>query len=165
MELAILNDEISLDLDESVRYAKEFGLRKFEIRCIDAYEHRVPNFLPGRLEQLCELVDDKSFEITALTPGTFKIGLSETERLRLELDDILPRTCALAVRLGAPRLITFGFLREAGFEESDAIARLTEAAAIAADHGLELSVELGLQRGVDLVADRLRNLHAGHLAD
>lgn len=141
MELAIISDEISLDLDEALEHNKEFGFRKFEIRCLDAYEHRIPDFLPGRVERLEALVADGSIEITALSPGTFKINLSDAEQLAKQLDDVLPRTCELARRLKAPRIITFAFMREEGRDADEAVARLREAAAVAADFGIELSVE------------------------
>jgi sugar phosphate isomerase/epimerase len=141
LELAIISDEISLDLEESFRIGEELGFRKYEIRCFDDYEHRVPNLLPGRVERLAELVDNGSIEITAITPGTFKFNLSDTNRLRTELEDTLPRTCELAQRLKAPRIITFAFLREPGIEPDAVIARLKEAAQIVQKFGLELSVE------------------------
>ncbi|MFP4540813.1 MAG: sugar phosphate isomerase/epimerase family protein [Opitutales bacterium] len=141
MELAILSDEISLDLEESMREGHALGLRKYEIRCLDDFEHRVPDFLPGRTERLEELVADGSIEVTALTPGTFKILPGERDTLRRQLDDVLPRTCALARRLGAPRVIVFGFLTADAAGRAEALKRLREAAAIVAEHGLEMSVE------------------------
>lgn len=141
MELAIISDEISLDLEEAIRHGEDFGFRKYEIRCLDGYEHRVPDLLPGRVERLEEWVREGRIEITALSPGTFKINLSDTARLREELDRMLPRACEVAARLGAPRVITFGFMREDGRDVTEAVQRLREAAAVAAAHGVELSVE------------------------
>ena len=140
MELAILSDEISLDLEEAIRLGDEMGFRKYEIRCLDDYEHRVPDFLPGRIERLKELVEKQQIEITALTPGTFKCRLNETEQLRKDMDDLLPRACELARKLGAPRIISFSFLQGGG-SEAEALDRMREAAAIVGEHGLELAVE------------------------
>jgi len=141
LELAILSDEISLDLEEAVRFGEEMGFRKYEIRCLDDYEHRVPDFRPGRVDRLHQLVAEGRMEITALTPGVFKIHLSDTDKLRRELEDILPRTCELARRLGVPRIISFGFMRETGVPESEARDRLREAGEVVREHGLELVVE------------------------
>lgn len=141
LELAILSDEISLNLEESFRLGKELGFRKYEIRCLDNYEHRIPNFLPGRIERLEELVNSGSIEITAITPGTFKTNPGDTDRIQFELEDILPRSCELAQRFKCPRLITFGFMREPGFEPEFVVDRLKQAAAITRQFGLDLAVE------------------------
>jgi sugar phosphate isomerase/epimerase len=141
MDLSIISDEISLDLEESLRAAEEFGIGKFEIRCLDDYEHRVPYLLPGRLERLEELVSSGAVELTALSPGTFKIPLGETDRVRHELEETLPRTCEIARALKIPRVIVFAFLREPGKTADEAVDRLREAAAVAEAFGLELSVE------------------------
>lgn len=141
MELAVISDEISLDLKEAVSRGLEFGMRKFELRCLDDYDHRVPDFLPGRIEQLEELISDKGIEITALTPGLFKINLSDKARLKTELESVLPRTCELANRLAVPRIIIFSFMRERDLKPESVVEPLLEAAAIAAEYGLELSVE------------------------
>lgn len=141
MHLSIISDEISLDLEESLQAAEEFGIRKFEIRCLDDYEHRVPHFKPGRLERLQQLVSSGEIELTALSPGTFKIPLSDTQAVRRELEDTLPRTCEIARELKVPRVIVFAFLREPGKTAAEAVAHLKEAAAIAGDYGLDLSIE------------------------
>lgn len=141
MELAILSDEISLNLEESLRVGAELGFRKYEIRCLDDYEHRVPNFRPGRFERLLEEVQNGTIEVSAVTPGTFKIHPSDTDSLRAQLEDILPRACEMARQLRSPRLITFGFLRESGIDAAAILPLLKEAADIAADHGLLLAVE------------------------
>jgi sugar phosphate isomerase/epimerase len=141
MHLSIISDELSLDLEESLQAAEEFGIRKFEIRCLDDYEHRIPNFRPGRLERLEELVSAGTIELTALSPGTFKIPLSDTQQVRRELDQTLPRTCEIARALKVPRVIVFAFLREPGKDAAEAINRLKEAAAIAEAHDLELCIE------------------------
>lgn len=141
MELAIITDEISLDLEEAVRHGRELGFQTVEIRCLDDYAHRVPALLPGRRERLLELVRAGAIRISAVSPGTFKIPLSDRLRLRRELDEGLPRSCELAKALGAGRIITFGFMREPHGDRDEAVARLREAAGIAAAHGLELSIE------------------------
>jgi len=140
-ELAILSDEISLDLEEAFRYGEEFGFKKYEIRCFDDYDHRIPNFRPGVMERLEELVDSGAIEVTAVTPGTFKIDLSDTERLKLEMEDILPRTCEMAKRLKAPCLITFGFMREAGVATDSVVQQLKQAGELVASYGLQMAVE------------------------
>ena len=141
MELAILSDEISLDLDEAFRFGEEFGFKKYEIRCMDDYEHRIPDLRPERMDRLEELVDHGTIEVTAVTPGVFKIDASDTDRVRAELEDILPRTCEAAKRLKAPRIITFGFMREPGVQLDTIVELLKEAAEITGAFDLQMAVE------------------------
>ncbi len=141
MELGIISDEVSLDLDEAFTEGKALGFNKYEIRCFDDFQYRVPYFKPGRMEQLYEKVASKEIEVTALTPGTFKIELGETEKLKVEMNETLPQTCELAVRLGAPKIIVFGFLRGGGGTVEAAIEQLRKAAEIAHSYKLELSIE------------------------
>lgn len=141
MELAILSDEISLDLEEAFRIGTDLGFRKYEIRCMDDYEHRVPNFNPRRYEQILQLVEAGTIEVTAVTPGTFKIDLSDTDALRKEMDEVLPKACEMAKEMKSPTLITFGFMREADVNSEAIVSALKEAGHIAGEYNLKLAVE------------------------
>ncbi|MCB1123821.1 MAG: sugar phosphate isomerase/epimerase [Verrucomicrobiae bacterium] len=141
MELGIISDEISLDLEEAFRLGEELGFRKYEIRCFDDYEHRIPNLFPGRIDRLKELVDNGTIEVTAITPGTFKIKPDETDQLRKELEEILPRTCELARELKAPTIITFGFMSSPGVGNEEVVRRIREAGQIVGEFQLQLAVE------------------------
>ncbi|MDQ8187684.1 sugar phosphate isomerase/epimerase [Pelagicoccus sp. SDUM812002] len=141
MEFSILSDEISLDIKEAFEHGAAMGFRKYEIRCIDDYEHRVPYFNPGREQFLQEQVDSGAIEVTALTPGVFKIDLSDPALVRKELDETLPLSCEMAVRLKAPTIIVFGFMRGLGSERSEAISLLKEAAQIVKRYHLNLAIE------------------------
>ncbi|EDY84771.1 AP endonuclease, family 2 [Verrucomicrobiia bacterium DG1235] len=141
MEFSILSDEISLDIEEALKHGAKMGFRKYEIRCIDDYEHRIPYFNPGREAFLQEQVDSGAIEVTAVTPGVFKIDLSDLERVRYEIDETLPKCCEMAVRLKAPTVIVFGFMRGNGSQRSDAVSYLKEAAKVAKRFKLKLAVE------------------------
>lgn len=141
MDLAILTDEISLDIDVALEEGKRLGFSKYELRCVDSYEHRVPYLNPGVEERLLPKVENKEIEFTALAPGLFKIGLSDTDAIRQEMEEALPKTCEMATRLGAPRIIVFSFLRKDGGDRNDALRLLKEAGRIAAQYDLQLSVE------------------------
>ncbi|MDQ8198043.1 sugar phosphate isomerase/epimerase [Pelagicoccus enzymogenes] len=141
MEFSILSDEISLDIEEALEHGAAMGFRKYEIRCIDDYEHRLPYFKEGREQYLQAQVDSGAIEVSAVTPGVFKIDLSDPERVRKELDETLPLSCEMAVRLKAPTVIVFGFMRGPGSERSEVISLLKEAGKIAQRHKLKLAVE------------------------
>lgn len=141
MDISILTDELSLDLDTALFEGKRLGFKKYELRCIDSYEQRIPNIPAKSLETLYAAVDAKEIEITALTPGLFKVDFSDRTRIRFQIEGALVKTCQIAVRLGASKVIVFGFLRGAGGDEAEVIALLREACAIADEYGLQLLVE------------------------
>lgn len=141
VELAILTDEISLDIDEALEEGKALGFRKFELRCADSYENRVPYLKAKAESRINQEVERKEIEITALTPGIFKIGLGDSQKIRKEMDVTLPKTCEMAVQLGAPRVIAFSFMTHEGGTAADAITLLKEAGKVAAEFGLQLSIE------------------------
>jgi sugar phosphate isomerase/epimerase len=140
IELAIVTDEIALDLEDAIRHGREFGIKKYEIRCIKSYEKRVPFIDAEDLNRVRELVDEGSIEITALSPGTFKINPSDKERLQAELEETLPKTFELATELGAEKVITFGFMRDET-DEHTVVRLLKQAGELAAEHGVLLAVE------------------------
>lgn len=141
MEFGILTDEISLNLDEALREGKAMGFRKYEVRCMDSYQERVPYFKKEYEDRLIREVKKGEIEITALTPGSFKIKLSETEKLRKQMEEDIPKTCELAVRMKCPMLILFGFLREEGHGVDEVVEKLQQASEIASQYNLIFAIE------------------------
>lgn len=140
-EFGILSDEISLNLEEALSEGKAMGFRKYEIRCMDSYEERIPYFKKVYEDRLLEEIEKGEIEVTAVTPGLFKIHLSDTEKLEKQLHTDLPKTCELSRRMGCPLIILFGFLREEGQNEQAVVERLQEAGKIAAEYDLKLAIE------------------------
>ena len=141
MDIAILSDEISLDLTEALALGKEMGFDKYEIRCADDYGHRIPDLKTHRIDELRRAVGDKAIEITAMSPGLFKVPLEETAQIRKDLDDLLPRTCELCLALACPRIIVFSGIQSAQGCRQQAMDLLHRAGEIVGQAGLELAVE------------------------
>jgi sugar phosphate isomerase/epimerase len=141
LEIGILTDEISLNLDEALAEGKALGFRKYELRCVDSYEQRVPNLPAGTEERLKAEIDAGELELTALAPGLFKLTLSDREAIETELADTLPRTCKMAQRLNVPNIVVFSFMRSGEGLEAEAIDELRKAGQIVADHGLKMAIE------------------------
>lgn len=141
LEIGILTDEISLDLDEALAEGKALGFRKYELRCVDSYDYRVPNLPAGTEDRLKAEINAGELELTALAPGLFKLPLADRETIATELTSNLPRTCEMAQRLNAPNIIVFSFLRSEGGSEAEAIDLLGKAGEIVASHGLTMAIE------------------------
>jgi len=141
LEFGILSDEISLNLEEALREGKAMGFRKYELRCMDSYEERVPYIKKAYEERILKAIENNEIEVTALTPGLFKIRLSEVETLKRQMDETLPQTCEMARRMNVTLLILFGFLREKGKNNEHAIEKIREAGSIAEDFNIRIAIE------------------------
>jgi sugar phosphate isomerase/epimerase len=142
LAFGIVSDEIDPSFATAARHAAEWGITRFELRCL--VSGRVPAVDPAELETLAEQVRRDHLQITALSPGIFKHPLSRADALEEELRVALPQTIALARRFGAPCIIAFGFHREAGEPpalEEKAVAYLRRAAEICGQSGVRLAVE------------------------
>jgi len=142
VRIGIVTDEISPDIREAIALGVSWGIRDFEFRTCRS--GRIPFISETDLQTLRDCKDEFGVNITALSPGTFKTTVGETDSVRKELNEILPRTMHLAHQLGAPLVITFGFLRSGGSDanEFDRVVEVFRAAAsLAEQEDLMLAVE------------------------
>lgn len=142
LALGFVSDEISPDFREAVRHGTEWGISIFEIRVLKT--GRIPAVDQSELREVQQLVKENGLKITALSPGIFKLPLSQPSGLEEELTNTLPRTLALAGEFGASLVIVFGFQREAN-ESSGTFRRAVDMMARAAEkarsEGIQLAIE------------------------
>jgi sugar phosphate isomerase/epimerase len=140
--LGIVSDEISPDFQEAVRYGSAWGITSYEIRCLTS--GRIPAVDSDELNAVVQSIREQSLHITAVSPGIFKLPLSETAALEHELTEVLPRSLDAAERLGAGLVIVFGFKKEQG-EAPDsyrkAVTLLGRAAETAERRSIRIAVE------------------------
>lgn len=141
VRIAIVTDEIDPDVEQAIACGLEWGIRDFEIRGVGP--ERVPDLDQEEVQRLETLRDRYGVAFTALSPGTFKCGVTDP-RADADLQQRLPRTFDLAQRLGVTRVITFGFARQPG-DPPDAWNRvvdyLARAAHLAEAWGVVLCLE------------------------
>jgi len=140
LEIAIVSDEISLNIQEAVTIGTEMGIKKYELRCVGSYEKRIPYLDAEDLEYIDQAVEEGRIAIGALSPGTFKVKPSDTTAIRKAVEDTLPKTFALAKKWGSKKIITFGFLQD-DLPEEEIVALFQKVADIAAVEGLLIAVE------------------------
>ena len=142
LEFGMVSDEISPDFNEAARYGREWGISIFELRVLRT--GRIPAVDQGELREVQALVKSNGLRITALSPGIFKLPLSQTTKLEEELVTTLPRTLALAREFGASLVIAFGFQREQN-EKSETFSRavdfMSRAAEKAGKEGIRIIIE------------------------
>ncbi len=142
MKIGIVTDEISLKVEESLRYCKEWEIDRVEIRCLES--GRVPYISDEEFKKFIELKNKYGIKVTALSPGFFKGKFSEKEKYQEELNKHLPNLIKMCETLDTKLIIIFGFNREKGEPESNRdgvvnvfgeIAKRTE------KYGIKIAVE------------------------
>ena len=111
----IVADEIDRDFATAVRTGIEAGLRRYEIRFLTT--GRAPLCDPSELREVERIAAREGVEITALSPGLFK--LTDTEpAFRREMTEVYPKAAEWAHRWRLPGLIVFGFHKPGATEEN-----------------------------------------------
>jgi sugar phosphate isomerase/epimerase len=164
MNIAVVTDELSDDLETALELAADMGLRHVELRGIGG--HRVPRVGPFWQQRIPELLKRFGMEVVAISPGIFKIPLPQPvpegfEVLRWQdleesahvrdaaalLEDhrttLLQESIAFAKRVGAQTIVIFGIVRSSAEREMPPIVRtlLTDAVREAERAGLVLALE------------------------
>jgi sugar phosphate isomerase/epimerase len=142
MKIGIITDEISPDIREAFSLGASWGIHDFEFR--SSISGRVPNVSDEDVRLLLQMKKEFSATITALSPGTFRCLVDDKEAIDKELNQVLPGTIQLAHKLDTSLIITFGFLKSVGLEESDferVVEVLQRAAELAKQEGITLALE------------------------
>lgn len=142
MRLGIVSDEIVRDFAEAVWHGKRWGIYDYEIRVLKS--GRVPNIEEEEVRSVLRTIDRERIRVAALSPGVFKIPLSEEERIRHEIETVLPETFRLAEKMLCRLVIVFGFENYPG-EPADNRDRVVEifgrVAEMARQNGFIIAVE------------------------
>jgi sugar phosphate isomerase/epimerase len=142
LSLGIVSDELTTDFREALRIAAGWGIRLFELRMLRS--GRVPEISNEERRDVRRALVDEDVRVTALSPGLFKYHVNETERLRRDLQELLPRSLVMAAEFDAPAVIVFGFQcddRSSAAEADAVVEALGRAAELAAIANVELLVE------------------------
>jgi len=135
-KLGIVADEISRDFATAVRIGKELGLMRYEIRNLPS--GRAPMCDPQEMLEVERIAAREEVEITALSPGLFKLT-DNTAAFAREMSEVYPRAAEWAHRWRLPGLIVFGFHKPGA--PNQVADWLAEAGARAHADGLLLMVE------------------------
>ncbi len=165
MQISLITDELSADLETAIEIGASWGIRDFELRTVG--NHRVPK-LPGyQKSRLKELLEEYQARVIAISPGLFKCPFpgqsrsrfsiqamdhslyqqwrSANDLVRFHREELLPASLEYAVEIGARIVVIFSFQREIPSSESmpDEIIEIMVDAALQAEHlGLQLAVEV-----------------------
>lgn len=188
MKISLITDEISADPETAFELGVAWGVKDFELRCMDT--QRVPLFSDYQKERLKELVDEFGVKLIAISPGLFKCPFPARQRQRFALrafdqslyqqwrtaidilkyhrEELLPASLEFARDFGAGMVIIFSFQRgDASPQQApdEVLEVIHDAAQQAQNAGTLLAIEVESQFWADTgqnAADLIRKIdHPG----
>jgi sugar phosphate isomerase/epimerase len=166
IELAIVTDEVSADLETALELITDWGVNAVELRGVESY--RVPDMDAFWQKRLRTLLRDFGVEVVALSPGLFKIPFytddvrpdqrilrwedkaastslhERNQKVDYHLNTLLPRSLEIAAELGAGRLVVFSFDRPHG-DHGPIPEAVIEALRASAERAAETNVMLCIE--------------------
>lgn len=150
MKIAIVSDEISSDFSTAVELGTDWGIRNFEIRGL--YSGRIPYVSDSDVRQIFRVKEEFGIKISALSPGAFKVSV-DSDEVKRQLNDMLPRAYELAHRLGTNLVIVFGFHRPEGSRRERCPSRVIDVLRQTAEEARREGIRLALENEPSCWAD------------
>jgi sugar phosphate isomerase/epimerase len=108
--VGVISDELSLDIATAAELAQDAGVSRLEIRSLRT--GRVASTVPDEIDEVIRFTREHGIEITTISPGLCKqpAGTGSSIGALVEVNrGLLRRGIDVAHRLGATRIISFGF--------------------------------------------------------
>ena len=144
MKIGFVTDEISTDINVALQKCDEWGVDTVELRTLTT--GRVPFISKEEKNNLLLLKMKYNLEVSALSPGIFRLGYHEKEKLKYDYDKTLPESIKLCEELGCKKIIIFGFRRADLTDETDmdnVINEFGKVADIARRYDIKVAIENG----------------------
>ena len=144
MKIGFVTDEISSDINVAFTKCAEWGVDTVEIRALGL--GRVPYISDEEKRLLLNLKNKFGLEVSALSPGIFRLGFHEKDKLQNDFDKTLPESIKLCELLNCRKIIIFGFRRTDLNDESDldnVINEFGKVAEIARKYEIQIAIENG----------------------
>jgi sugar phosphate isomerase/epimerase len=106
--IAILSDEVAPGFGEAAALCAPFGVRAFELRCLDG--PRIPDVTDEALDAVLRVAKERDLTLAGISPGLFKVGLDDPA-VEKHLGPSLDACFRVMDRLGSRRMTVFSFLR------------------------------------------------------
>jgi sugar phosphate isomerase/epimerase len=144
MKIGFVTDEISSDINVAFSKCAEWGVDTVEIRSLGSA--RVPYITDEERQILINLKNKFGLEVSALSPGIFRLGYHEKDKLKNDFDKTLPDSIKLCELLNCRKIIIFGFRRTDLNDETDfdnVINEIGKVALFASKYDIQIAVENG----------------------
>ncbi|MWV45911.1 TIM barrel protein [Paenibacillus sp. HJL G12] len=139
-KLGVITDEISQNIEDSIRIAKRYGLDGLELRSVDGKQmHRLSD---QRVKEISAMIHDAGLQVCGLSTPVFKCNLKNKEEVAAH-HRMLRRYAELARLLDARILRGFSFWADRDFEVAypDIVKELQRTAPVLEEYGLQFALE------------------------
>jgi sugar phosphate isomerase/epimerase len=120
MKLSILTDEVSQDLSDVLRFAKDLQIEGIELRSLNGKAFK--DLSPAEIKEVRTRCDDAGLKISGAATPVFKCDLDSPEQIA-EHVELFKRSVDAALTLGCEVVRVFTFLRRSHPASSDELKR------------------------------------------
>lgn len=140
--LAILTDEVSQELDDVIRFAKEFHLDGFELRSL--FGKACKDLSRTDIELIAQKARDNGLRIAGLASPVFKCSIDQPSEIAAHRD-LFRAAVESAVTLDTDVVRIFSFLRKGELSEPDEVRRAADQIAPLLEEVKGTGVRIGLE--------------------
>lgn len=152
--IAILSDEVAPGFGEAAALCAPFGVRTFELRCLDG--PRIPDVTDEALDAVVRIARERDLVLAGISPGLFKIAVDDPA-VEKHLGVSLDACFRVMDRLDSRRMTVFSFLR-GDSKEPGAPEAAIEKLALARERCLAADVDMQIENVAGAWADTGENL-------
>ena len=138
----VISDEISQDLPDLVRFAKEFALPGYELRSM--FGRAFKDLTPADIAEVKRVAHGEGWRIFGCSSPVFKCDLDDAAAVRAHVEEFR-RTLGVAHELGCDLIRVFTFLRRSAAENAAAVPRIVEHLGALAAAAAGTSVRIGVE--------------------
>jgi sugar phosphate isomerase/epimerase len=120
MKLSILTDEVSQDLTDVLRFAKDLQIEGIELRSLNGKAFK--DLSPSEIKEVRSRCDDEGLKISGAATPVFKCDLDSPEQIAAHLE-LFQRSVEAALTLGCEVVRVFTFLRRSHPATSEDLKR------------------------------------------
>ncbi len=137
---AIINDEISQNLERAIDVCRELNIPGIELRLVEG--ENIVNFEKEKIRQIAKLIKEAGLEVCCVASPVFKKCKSDDDGKYRSDVELLKKAIGIAQELDSHLIRVFAFLREG--QNSDlnkAIERFEELACIVQSREIVIAIE------------------------
>ena len=122
-QFTVISDEVSQDLPDLIRFAREFRLPGLELRSM--FGRAFKDLTPADIAEVKRVARGEGWKIFGCSSPVFKCDLDDATAVRAHVDEF-KRSLVIAQDLGCDLIRVFTFLRRAPAENESLLPRVAE---------------------------------------
>ena len=122
-QFTVISDEVSQDLPDLVRFAKEFNLPGYELRSM--FGRAFKDLTPADIKEIGKVARGEGWRIFGCSSPVFKCDIDDAAAVRAHQDEFR-RSLGVAQELGCDLIRVFTFLRRSPADNAALTPRVVE---------------------------------------